>query len=157
MTTRPENEKKTAQSATRGLDNDTKEHCMIIMISNEFTHCRYTLNGLCMGYNRMVLCVLALIQASTMESPFLVSITNQFSYIRSVVASLRHNVAAFLSVDVDDDLVDIKAAVLPIASRWYELGECLRLKASDLEALQSSHLSTERALTEVLKLWLRQV
>ena len=53
--------------------------------------------------------------------------------------------------------MDIKAAVLPIASRWYELGECLRLKASDLEALQSSHLSVERALTEVLKLWLRQV
>ena len=53
--------------------------------------------------------------------------------------------------------MDIKVAVLPIAGRWYELGECLRLKASDLEVLQSSSLSLERALTEVLKLWLRQV
>ena len=62
-----------------------------------------------------------------------------------------------LLLDVDEDLVDVKEAILPIVFRWYEVGERLRLKTGDLEGIQCEHLSPEKSLTEVLKLWLRKV
>ena len=61
-------------------------------------------------------------------------------------------------VDLDkDDLIDVKEEVLSIQSLYYPLGQSLRLDIADLRSICDAYPSesdTERALEDVLLLWL---
>ena len=63
-------------------------------------------------------------------------------------------------IDLDkDDLVDVKEEVLSIQSLYYRLGQALRLDNADLRRICDAYPSesdAERALEDVLLLWLNQ-
>ena len=57
----------------------------------------------------------------------------------------------------EDDFLDVKSAVADLAGRWRDLGDSLRIRCGDLDAiLSSSAHSPGDCLREVLTLWLRQ-
>lgn len=59
----------------------------------------------------------------------------------------------------EDDLVDVLEEILAIKSKYFSLGQSLRLKTSDLKDIYqnySSDTGADLALTDVLVLWLQQ-
>ena len=59
----------------------------------------------------------------------------------------------------EDDLPDVKEAVLPIKSAYFALGQYLRLYPKDLDSIKVAYPSesdAEQALSDTLKLWLQQ-
>ena len=56
----------------------------------------------------------------------------------------------------EDDLTNVLKAVLPIKSVYFSLGQCLGLLIAVLESIGKAESDTERALYEMLKLWLQQ-
>ena len=62
------------------------------------------------------------------------------------------------SVSADeDDLSEVRSALLPIASRWKDVGKELKLKLADLNTIQATHPSSpEDCLTDVVSRWLRK-
>ena len=57
----------------------------------------------------------------------------------------------------EDDLADVRSALFPIASQWKDVGIELRLKLSDLNAIQAAHpMSSEDCLTLVVNEWLQK-
>ena len=62
------------------------------------------------------------------------------------------------SVSADeDDLSEVRSALLPIASRWKEVGIELKLKLADLDTIQATHRnSPEDCLTNAVSRWLRK-
>ena len=59
----------------------------------------------------------------------------------------------------EDDLLDVKEAVLPIKSAYFALGQYLRLHPEDLDSIKVAYPSesdAEQALSDTLKLWLQQ-
>ena len=59
----------------------------------------------------------------------------------------------------EDDLSDIMEEVLDIKSVCFALGQSLRLRHDNLEAIRKKYLNEsdhERALTDVLLLWLKR-
>ena len=61
----------------------------------------------------------------------------------------------FLLAD-EDDLHDVKSAVADLAGRWRDLGDSLRIRCGDLDAISSSAHSPSDCLRDVLIKWLRQ-
>ena len=62
-------------------------------------------------------------------------------------------VCSLLLVD-EDDLRDVRSAVVHLAGRWKDLGISLGIHSSKLDAFDSH--STSDCLREILTLWLRQ-
>ena len=57
----------------------------------------------------------------------------------------------------EDDLVEVRSALFPIASRWKGVGIELRLKLSDLDTIEGAHPnSPEDCLTDVVSRWLQK-
>ena len=59
----------------------------------------------------------------------------------------------------EDDLADIMEEIVSIKSVYFSLGRSLRLRAEDLKAICEAYPSesdAERALNDVLLLWLQQ-
>ena len=57
----------------------------------------------------------------------------------------------------EDDLHDVRSAVVDLAERWWDLGDSLRIRSGHLEAILSSNAhSPNDRLRKVLTLWLRQ-
>jgi len=57
----------------------------------------------------------------------------------------------------EDDLHDVRSAVVDLAGRWWDLGDSLGIRSADLDAiLSSSAHSPSDCLRKVLTLWLRQ-
>ena len=62
----------------------------------------------------------------------------------------------FLLAD-EDDLHDVRSAVVDLAGRWRDLGDSLGIRSGDLDAiLSSSAHSPSDCLRKVLTQWLRQ-
>ena len=62
------------------------------------------------------------------------------------------------SVSADeDDLSEVRSALLPIASRWKDVGIELKLKLAVLNTIQAAHpTSLEDCLTDVVSQWLQK-
>jgi hypothetical protein len=56
----------------------------------------------------------------------------------------------------EDDLSIIIEEILPIESRYYNLGRSLNLKIADLRKIRDEHSSESDALEDVLLLWLNK-
>ena len=57
----------------------------------------------------------------------------------------------------EDDLSEVMSALLPIASRWKEVGIELKLKLADLDTIEAAHRnSPEDCLTNAVSWWLRK-
>ena len=54
----------------------------------------------------------------------------------------------------EDDLRDVRSAVSDLAGNWKDLGDCLRIRLSDLANIRFP--SPSECLREVLTLWLKQ-
>ena len=69
-------------------------------------------------------------------------------------------IIAIISISIkslgEDDLTNVLKAVLPIKSVYFSLGQCLGLLIAVLESIGKAESDTERALYEMLKLWLQQ-
>ena len=56
----------------------------------------------------------------------------------------------------EDDLSTIIEEILPLESRYYNLGRSLNLKITDLRKIRDEYPSDSDALEDVLLLWLNQ-
>ena len=56
----------------------------------------------------------------------------------------------------EDDLFKIIEEILPLESRYYNLGRSLNLKIADLRKIRDEHPSDSDGLEDVLLLWLNQ-
>ena len=56
----------------------------------------------------------------------------------------------------EDDLSTIIEEILPLESRYYNLGRSLNLKITDLRKIRDEHPSDSDGLEDVLLLWLNQ-
>ena len=57
----------------------------------------------------------------------------------------------------EDDLSEVRSALLPIATRWKDVGIELKLKLADLNTIQADHPnSPEDCLTDVVSRWLQK-
>ena len=56
----------------------------------------------------------------------------------------------------EDDLSTIIEEILPLESKYYNLGRSLNLKITDLRKIRDEHPSDSDALKDVLLLWLNQ-
>ena len=56
----------------------------------------------------------------------------------------------------EDDLSIIIEEILPLKSRYYDLGRSLNLKIADLRKIRDEHPSDSDALEDALLLWLNQ-
>jgi len=61
----------------------------------------------------------------------------------------------FLLAD-EEDLQDVTPALADFAGRWRDLGDSLRIRCGDLDAISSSAHSPSDCLRDVLIKWLRQ-
>ena len=56
----------------------------------------------------------------------------------------------------EDDLYDIVKELTPLAAKWKTIGRALRLKAGELDRIESSHPgSPEECLSDVILNWLK--
>ena len=65
-------------------------------------------------------------------------------------------IRTYFSID-EDDLFDVMDIVIHIKARYYHLGIALKLRLSELRAIQSTYeRHADQALSEVVVLWLQQ-
>ena len=72
-------------------------------------------------------------------------------------AGIHNLLGSSYTPDADDDVYDVRSALLPIAAKWKDVGIALRLRPSDLDSIETSPHSTgpDKCLSEMLTHWLR--
>ena len=54
-------------------------------------------------------------------------------------------------------MIDVKLKLLPVASRWRDIGLVLGISDSKLEVIEEKQLDAYDSLTDMLRLWLKKV
>ena len=66
-------------------------------------------------------------------------------------------VLCLFTLDLDDDLFDVKSELTPVATNWKSIGIALRLKSAELNGIQASNSGDLTAcLTSMVTEWLKR-
>ena len=55
-----------------------------------------------------------------------------------------------------DNLIDVKVKVLPVATRWRDIGLALGISDFKLETIEADKMAVRDRLTDMLRLWLNR-
>ena len=93
--------------------------------------------------------------SDTVPQPAATNVLGMCCVIRLAVTVQVHVFSVHAFTDIDD-LIDVKCELIPIASKWKDIGLALRLKPTTLDTIEKNRKDAKDCLSDVLTQWLNK-